>query len=112
MIFWLDAHLSPKIAPWIEKQFRTKCVPLRDLNLHFAKDQEIFDAARKANAIVISKDRDFQEMVLARGTPPQILWITCGNTSMSRMQEILMKALPTAISLLKSGEALVEITGN
>lgn len=110
MTFWLDAHLSPKLAPWIEKEFGVKCVALRDLNLHFAKDQEIFEAARTEKAVVISKDSDFQEMVLTQGPPPQILWVTCGNTSTARMQEILAKSLPQAITVLKTGEALVEIT--
>ncbi|MEO5969412.1 MAG: DUF5615 family PIN-like protein [Bdellovibrionia bacterium] len=111
MIFWLDAHLSPKLAPWIEKHLGVSCKPVRELNLQFASDQEIFNAARKVKAIVISKDRDFQEMVLRMGSPPQILWITCGNTSTTRMQAILEKALPEAIKLFNSGEELVEIIG-
>lgn len=109
MIFWLDAHLSPRLAPWIEREFGKKCVALRDLGLHFAKDTEIFEQAKKEKAIVLSKDSDFQEMVLKHGPPPQILWITCGNTSTQRMQEILKKALPKAIELLKAGEPLVEL---
>ena len=110
MTLWLDAHLSPRLAPWIEKRFAVKCVALRDLGLHFAKDQEIFEAARQAKAIVISKDSDFQDMVLTQGPPPQILWVTCGNTSNSKMQDIFTKSLSQAIDLLKTGEALVEIT--
>ena len=111
MIFWLDANLSPKLAPWIEKEFGKKCVALRDLKLHFAKDQEIFKAARKQQAIIISKDSDFQDMVLEQGPPPQILWVTCGNTSTVRMKQIFTKSFLEAIALLKSGEALVEIMG-
>lgn len=111
LTFWLDAHLSPQLAPWIEGHFKVKCTALRDLSLLFAQDEEIFEAARKSNVIVISKDRDFQEMVLRKGPPPQILWITCGNTSTSSMKKIFEKALPEAIALLKSGEPLVEISG-
>jgi predicted nuclease of predicted toxin-antitoxin system len=110
VIFWLDAHFSPRLAIWIEKQFGKKCIPLRDKNLHFAKDEEIFAAARKEKVVMISKDRDFQDMVLAKGSPPQVLWITCGNTSNVIMQEILAKALPEAIVMLEAGEPLVEIT--
>jgi predicted nuclease of predicted toxin-antitoxin system len=69
MIFWLDAHLAPRLAPWIEKEFGTKGVAARDLKLQFAKDEEIFQQAKTANAVLISKDRDFQEMVLRLGSP-------------------------------------------
>jgi len=110
MIFWLDAHFSPKLALWIEKQFGKKCVPLRNINLHFAEDEEIFASARREKAVIISKDRDFQDLVLSKGSPPQVLWVTCGNTSNAKMQEILAKALPEAISMLEAGEPLVEIT--
>lgn len=43
------------------------------------------------------------------GTPPQVIWITCGNTSNARLKEILMTTLPKALELLQSGEELVEI---
>jgi predicted nuclease of predicted toxin-antitoxin system len=43
--------------------------------------------------------------------PPQIIWLTCGNTSNARLREILSSNLPDALELLKSGEKLVEISG-
>ena len=44
------------------------------------------------------------------GPPPQVLWVTCGNTSNARLREILTKSLPPAIELLQQGEPLVEIS--
>ncbi|MEH2114611.1 DUF5615 family PIN-like protein [Nostoc sp.] len=46
------------------------------------------------------------------GTPPQVIWLTCGNTSNDRLKEILNSTLPEALELLQSGEALVEIRGD
>ena len=45
------------------------------------------------------------------GPPPQILWLTCGNTSGAALAGILGKHFQTAMSLLESGEPLVEIAG-
>jgi predicted nuclease of predicted toxin-antitoxin system len=59
----------------------------------------------------MTKDSDFVELVNARGMPPQVIWLTCGNTTNVRLREILAQALPSAIKLLKSGEAVVEISG-
>jgi predicted nuclease of predicted toxin-antitoxin system len=60
----------------------------------------------------MTKDRDFVELVERYGSPPQVIWLTCGNTSNARLKEILTATLPDALELLRSGERLVEITGN
>ena len=44
--------------------------------------------------------------------PPQIIWLTCGNTSNARLQEILSATLPAALELFRAGEALVEMSGD
>ncbi|WP_331001431.1 DUF5615 family PIN-like protein [Nostoc sp. WHI] len=52
------------------------------------------------------------DLVDRLGTPPQVIWLTCGNTSNARLKEILNSTLPEALELLRSGEALVEIRGD
>jgi predicted nuclease of predicted toxin-antitoxin system len=85
MIFWLDAQFSPLLAPWLVARFGVTVYALRDLGLRDATDRAIFDAARAASAVVITKDRDFNELVNRLGQPPQIIWVTCGNTSNIRI---------------------------
>ena len=112
MTIWVDAHLSPAIAIWITNTFRVEAIALRDLGLRDAEDPEIFEAAKAQKAIVMTKDSDFVDLVERLGSPPQIIWLTCGNTSNARLREILSEMLPIALKLLGSGEALVEISGN
>jgi predicted nuclease of predicted toxin-antitoxin system len=57
-----------------------------------------------------SKDSDFVEMILRLGKPPQLLWITCGNVTNRRLQDLLSKVFVKAQKLLISGEEVVEIT--
>jgi predicted nuclease of predicted toxin-antitoxin system len=87
-------------------------VALRDIGLRDAEDFEIFEAAKAQGAIVMTKDRDFVDLVDRYGVPPQIIWLTCGNTSNTRLREILSATLPDALELLRSGEMLVEISGD
>lgn len=87
-------------------------VALRDIGLRDAEDYEIFEAAKAQGAIVITKDRDFVDLVDRFGSPPQIIWLTCGNTSNARLREILSATLPEALELLRTGEMLVEISGD
>jgi predicted nuclease of predicted toxin-antitoxin system len=110
VILWIDAQLSPALARWIRATFGIEAQAVRDLGLQKAKDPVIFQAARKARVVVMSKDEDFRLLVERLGPPPQVLWVTCGNTSNARLREILTKSLPPALELLQRGEPLVEIS--
>ena len=109
MEIWIDAQLSPAIAFWIENNFNVKAVALRDLGLRDAEDEEIFLAAKKANAVVMTKDSDFLLLLDRFGSPPKVIWLTCGNTSNANLKIILSQTLSDALDLLDSGEELVEI---
>ncbi|MBD2597759.1 DUF5615 family PIN-like protein [Nostoc spongiaeforme FACHB-130] len=111
MTIWIDAHLSPAIATWISNTFGITALALRDVGLRDAEDLEIFEAAKTQGVIFVTKDSDFVDLVERLGTPPQIIWLTCGNTSNSRLQEILIATLPKALEFLRTGEKLVEISG-
>ena len=58
----------------------------------------------------MTKDSDFLVLLDKFGPPPQILWITCGNTSNPRLKEVLRTSFPRAVDLLLQGERLVEIS--
>ena len=111
MIIWLNAHLSPAIATWMTNELGISAIALRDVGLRDAEDEEIFTAAKEQGAVLMTKDRDFVDLLDRFGSPPQVIWLTCGNTSNARLKEILAAILPDAIALLRSGESLVEITG-
>jgi predicted nuclease of predicted toxin-antitoxin system len=83
---------------------------VRDLGLRDAEDPVIFDAARRVGAVVMTQDRDFVELLRRLGSPPQVIWITAGNTSNARRRESLLAAFPTALDLIRNGEPLVEIS--
>ncbi len=110
MILWIDAQLSPQLASWIATTFGIESRAVRDVGLHGAKDLRIFQAAREAQAVVMTKDSDFLTLLDRLGPPPAIVWVTCGNTSNAHLKQILQGSLPKALSLLRQGEPLVEIS--
>jgi predicted nuclease of predicted toxin-antitoxin system len=109
MAIWIEAQISSAIAVWIRDNFGLIALPLRDLGLRDAEDLEIFIAARRESAIVMTKDNDFVLLLERLGPPPQVILVTCGNTSNERMKQILQRTLQSALDLLNAGEALVEI---
>lgn len=110
MIYWIDAQLPPQLADWLSWTFNVEAIALRDLNLRDAEDEMIFRQAQQPNIVLISKDSDFVELVLRFGIPPQLLWVTCGNVTNQRLQQLFSQVFPQAQSLLASGEAIIEIT--
>jgi predicted nuclease of predicted toxin-antitoxin system len=110
MKIWLNAQLPPAIASWISENFNVECVAVRELSMQRAIDSDNFMAARNEQAVVITKDSDFVDLVERLGAPPQVIWLTCGNTSNARLKEILSQQLANAIALLEAGEKVVEIS--
>lgn len=109
MIIWLDAQLSPHMARWIDETFRVECHHVRDLGLRDAEDPEIFQRAKDAAIVVMTKDSDFIHLVERNGPPPQVIWVTAGNMSNTRFKALLLKTFSNAISLITNGQAIVEI---
>jgi len=59
----------------------------------------------------MTNDEDFVLLLQALGAPPQIVWLTCGNTSNAELKRLLADAGKRTFALLESGEPLVEISG-
>jgi predicted nuclease of predicted toxin-antitoxin system len=109
VIFWLDAQLPPGLAPWLARVFHVEVRSLQDLGLRDAEDQEVFERARAAGVVLISKDSDFVELVSRHGPPPHLLWVTCGNMTNTRLREVFTAVFDPACALLQEGRAIVEI---
>ena len=58
----------------------------------------------------VARPVDFPDLLARFGPPPQVIWVTCGNTSNARMRQIFEVLFPQALLLLQGGDALVEIT--
>jgi predicted nuclease of predicted toxin-antitoxin system len=110
LTIWIDAQLPPSLGPWIVERFQVEARAVRDLSLRHAKDHVIYRAARSAGIIVMTKDDDFVRLLEQFGPPPQVLWITSGNTSNARLRAALHDALPRALRSFQQGESLVEIS--
>jgi len=112
MKIWVDAQLPPKIVNWLILTFGLEAYSLQDLSLRDAQDSRIFGAARAENAIIMTKDSNFIDLVCRLGTPPQILWLTCGNVTNSKLRQLLAATLPNALEQLQQGDMIVEISNN
>ena len=59
MTLWLDNQLPPALAAWMRSTLSVDGLSVRDLHLHRASDAAIFEAAREAPAVVMTKPPSF-----------------------------------------------------
>lgn len=110
MRLWFDAHLSPSVAKWTIERFGVDASSLRELGLRQASDLEVFEAASREGAIVVTKDADFARLSdVFGGPPPSILWLTFGNTSNAALRAKLEMNLEPALAHFQAGARLVEV---
>lgn len=109
MKFWIDAQLPPLMADWLTSDFGVEASTLHALGLRHAADSAIFAALRQPRAVIVSKDEDFVDLVTRLGTPPQLLWVTCGNVTNRALRNLMKLALPAAVRMLEAGEPIVEL---
>ena len=101
--------LSPALARWITETFdRVDAFSAERLGLVHAKDPSIFDAARRAGAVVLTKDSDFVDEVGRAGAPP-VIWVRVGNTRTASMKRVLTAHLPAALEAIRAGATWTEI---
>lgn len=109
MKFWVDAQLPPSLANWLSETFQVEATSLRERGLRDSNDREIFDAAKLHDAVIISKDSDFVDLITRLGSPPRLLWVTCGNVTNRKLKEHFQSSFPKALQMLQDGESIVEI---
>ncbi len=110
MTFWIDAQLSPHLAQWISQTFGIEAQSVSSLGFRDAEDVSIFQEARAVGAIVMTKDQDFVDLITQYGPPPQILLVTCGNTSNRHLRSLIRRVFPNILEILQTGEPLVELS--
>jgi len=108
-VVWVDAQLPPSLARWLRDHLAEKAVHVDDLGFLSSEDSEIFEKARQANAVVVTKDIDFVQMQERRGPPPRVIWVTCGNLSNPLLKDLIIASWPRVKALLAAGEVLIEI---
>jgi uncharacterized protein with PIN domain len=59
---WVDAQLPPALARWLRDLGESRSAHVAELGLLSAPDPEIFEKARQAAAVVVTKDSDFVQI--------------------------------------------------
>ena len=104
----VDNALSPRLAEGLRAAGHD-AVHVRDLGLHAAPDQEIFDLAASEDRVVVSEDTDFGTLLSLRDSsrPSVILFRHMPDRSASGLLSILLRNIATVEVDLESGAMVV-----
>jgi predicted nuclease of predicted toxin-antitoxin system len=83
-----DHNLSHKLVPRLADIFPGS-TQTRLLNFSTADDSTIWQHAKENGFVVVTLDKDFADLALQRGTPPKIIWLRCGNSSVPQIERLL-----------------------
>ena len=75
-----DENLSYRLATQLADVYPGS-VQVRDAGLLGAEDAVIWRYAVEHAFLIVSKDTDFYERSVLRGSPPKVIWLRVGNVS-------------------------------
>ncbi len=99
-----DENLSPRLVSLLADIFPDSQHVDR-VGLGAAPDSSVWEYARQHRFTIISKDSDFHETSLLRGSPPKVIWIKRGNCSTRDIEAMLRDRVDRIRVLLDDPEA-------
>ena len=84
----LDENLSDRIIPRI-KDLYPDSAHVKTLGLTNTDDMLIWEYAKANSFVIVSKDADFHQRSLLYGHPPKFMYLRIGNSSTSKIVQIL-----------------------
>ena len=110
LLFLVDAQLPPALAEAL-RGARLEAIHVADIGLVTATDQQIWQEAVIRSAVLVTKDRDFSLLRVARNSGPTILWIRVGNIDNRTLIAQVLRALPSIVAAVDRGESVIEFVG-
>ena len=106
----LDANISWRLCSFFEENFG-ECIHVNKTELQPpAKDQNIWQYAKKHDYTIVTQDTDFLNFLETKGYPPKIILIKTGNINRKQMEKIILQAKPSIVELSNNEEyGLLEI---
>jgi predicted nuclease of predicted toxin-antitoxin system len=100
----MDENLSPRLIASISDLYPGSA-HVEDCGLVNTPDEMVWDYARENGFDLVTKDSDFSELSVLRGSPPKVIWLRIGNCTIVRAGFLLRDAFPRIQAFLEADEA-------
>ena len=99
-----DQNLSPNLSARLA-DLVLQSAHVRDVGLSQAEDPEVWSYAAANGFTIVSKDSDFVQMSLLRGSPPKVIRLQVGNCTTDRVEDTLRTGFAAIEALVRDSEA-------
>ncbi len=103
-----DENLSPRLAERLQAHFPGS-EHVDNRGLASSADDSIWTFARDNSLVIVSKDSDFHDLSVFRGSPPKVIWLRVGNCSTSQICNLLERARNALEEFAESGDTVLII---
>jgi predicted nuclease of predicted toxin-antitoxin system len=107
MKFLVDTQLPPRLARHLSSKGHDSIHTTFFPEGQFLKDDEIIEIAKNENRIIISKDSDFIDNYLLKGSPPKVMLLEFGNIGNKELITIFNQYLSIVIETFDEGNDMV-----
>lgn len=98
-----DENLSPRLIASVHDLYPGSS-HVEQCGLSGAADEQVWQFAREHAFAIVSKDSDFSELSVLRGSPPKVIWLRIGNCTTTRAGFMLRDAFPRIQGFLTVSE--------
>lgn len=107
--FLVDENLSHKLAPALSKEY-PGTIHVSEQNLSSVDDTQLWEFAKSNDFTILSKDNDFYYLSFARGCPPKVVRLDCGNKKTSFIVLLLQNNTEIIRNFIRSSTCYLEIS--
>ena len=106
MSLLFDENISSRIPNLISDTFPNS-THVKSCNLTTTDDEIVWQFARDYDLTIVTKDSDFQQLIVRMGHPPKVIWIRRGNYPTSEIVNMLRHSADDIRAFLVNPEASV-----
>lgn len=82
-----DQNLSPALVNRLADLYPSSS-HTQSAGLDCASDDQVWEYARLNEFVIVSKDEDFNNLSVLRGTPPKVIWRQIGNCTTTQVKAL------------------------
>lgn len=105
-----DQNLSPRLIDRLRSRFPDSSHVLT-VGMSTASDAQVLEFAAGQDFVVVTKDKDFADLVTSRGEGPQVLWVMLGNATTDEIALAISSFADSILQLLDDPKVdIVQLT--
>ena len=108
MWFLVDAQLPPALVKLL-REHGHRADHVTDVGPPDAPDRDIWRYALEHDAVIVTKDEDFANMVATGREAPPVVWVRTGNTRRAVLLAWFEPLIDRVAEMVDSGDRLIEL---